>query len=122
MRNLLLPAALAVLLPASTAFAQTAWVEVDDQVMVAPFNLNADRVDDMDVVDAAGRKIGEIEDVIGPSRTEATALVVDFESGSGYVAGDDDVIVPLAGFELQGENLLLLGDAQTVRGYEIYRD
>lgn len=104
------------------AHAQTAWVEVDDQVVVAPFAMTADAIDDMDVVDAAGGKIGEIEDVIGPNRNEATAVVIDLETRSGLIENDADIIVPLAGIELQGKAVRLLGDAATIRGYQIYQD
>jgi hypothetical protein len=44
------------------AWANKHWVEVGENVIVAPFNLTADAVEEMDVVDAAGRKIGEVED------------------------------------------------------------
>jgi sporulation protein YlmC with PRC-barrel domain len=102
------------------AFAAKHWVEVGENVIVAPFNLPADAVEEMDVVDAAGRKIGEVEEVIGPRETEATALAIDFEDNAGL--GEEDVIVPLAGVQLQGDRLLLTGDAKTIKGYEIYAD
>jgi sporulation protein YlmC with PRC-barrel domain len=106
----------------SPALAATHWVEVDENVIVAPFNLPADAVEEMDVVDAAGRKIGEVEEVIGPKETEATALAIDFEDNEGLDDRDEDIIVPLAGVQLQGDRLLLSGDAKTIKGYEIYAD
>ncbi len=107
---------------AGSALAQTAWTETDGQVFVGALGLTVDEIDDMDVVDAAGRKIGEVEDVVGPSRSEATGVVIDLDSTSGLIAGDDDIIVPLAGVEVHGKALRLLGDAATLRGYDIYQD
>jgi sporulation protein YlmC with PRC-barrel domain len=106
---------------AAPAFAQTAWVEVDDRTMVQPFNADADRVEDMDVFDATGRKIGEVEEVIGQSRDAATALVVDFDDDAGY--GDrDDVIIPLDRFSLNGVNIVLNADAGAVAAFDRYND
>lgn len=104
------------------ANAQTAWVEVDDTVVFAPFGLTADAIDDMDVVDATGREIGEVEDVVGPNRTEATAVVIDLESEAGLPQGDADIIVPLGDLEVQGKNLRLPGDAAAIGNYPIHRD
>ena len=119
------PAMLACLLAFTTgpsAFAQSAWVETDDQVIVGALGLTVDEIDDMDVVDAAGQKIGEVEDVVGPTRTEATGIVIDLDTKSGLLANDEDIIVPLAGVEVHGKALRLLVDAATLRGYEIYQD
>ncbi|WP_312796838.1 PRC-barrel domain-containing protein [Tianweitania sp.] len=120
MSLVLAAAALASL--SNVASAQTStWVEVDDKTMVAPFNVDADRLEDMDVHNAAGQKIGEIEDVIGADRATATALVVDFDDQAGY--GDrDDIIVPIERFSLDGVKLVLKDDAATVAAYEVYKD
>ena len=120
-RSILLGSCLALSV-VGAASAQTPWVEIDDQIVVAPFALSADAIGDMDVVDAAGKKIGEVEDVVGPSRNEATAVVIDLDSTSGLLEADKDIVVPLAGVELHGKTLRLLGDAATVRGYQIYQD
>ncbi|GHD09989.1 PRC-barrel domain-containing protein [Tianweitania populi] len=120
MSLVLAAAALASL--SNVASAQTStWVEVDDKTMVAPFNVDADRLEDMDVHNAAGQKIGEIEDVIGTDRAAATALVVDFDDQAGF--GDrDDIIVPIERFSLDGVKLVLKDDAATVAAYEVYKD
>ncbi len=102
------------------ALSQTQWVEVADTVIVMPFGLPADEIDDMDVVDATGGKIGEVERVVGLSPNEATAVTIDLDDNAGLSEREGDIIVPLAGVELQGKALRLLGDAATIRGYEIY--
>ena len=121
-RTSLVLAAVAFTSLSGTALAQTStWVEVDDKTMIAPFNVDADGLEDMDVQNAAGQKIGEIEDVIGTDRAAATALVVDFDDDAGY--GDrDDVIVPVERFSLNGTKLVLQDDAAAVAAYEIYND
>jgi hypothetical protein len=111
----------ALLAGAGIALAQNAWVEVDDAVDVAPLNAQADVVDDWDVYNGAGAKIGEVETVIGPDRNTPTALVVDFEDDAGL--GDrDDLIVPLDRFALNGQNLTLDVDAAAVAAFVEYRD
>jgi hypothetical protein len=113
-------AALAALL-AAPALAQSNWVEVDDQTIVAPFDAIADVVDDWDVYAPDGREIGDVEDVIGPDRNTATALVVDFDDDAGY--GDrDDVVVPLDQFTWQDGRLVLNADPSAIAGMEVWDD
>lgn len=107
-------------LMAGVAFAQGAWVEVSDNVQVAPFNATADQVDDWDVYDATGTEIGEVDEVVGPDANTATALVVDFEGNGGYA--DRDVIIPLDQFTLDGNRLLLNADAAAVTEMETWND
>jgi hypothetical protein len=92
---------------AGTAFAQTAgMVDVDDDVMVPPFNVTVDDLDDMDVYDAAGTEIGEIEEVVGTD-----AFVVDFD-GEGY--GDEERVIGLENFAMDGARMTLSLDAAAV--------
>jgi hypothetical protein len=113
-------AALATLF-AAPALAQSNWVEVDDQTIVAPFDAIADIVDDWDVYAPDGREIGDVEDVIGPDRNTATALVVDFDDNAGY--GDrDDVVVPLDQFTWQDGRLVLNADPSAIAGMEVWDD
>lgn len=120
-RPILIAAGIAFALP-QTALAEKNWVKVGENVTVAPYNLPADAVDEMDVVDAAGRKIGEVDEVIGPTKTEATALTIDLTDNAGLDDRDGDIIVPLAGVQLLGDRLQLIGDAKTLKGYKIYAD
>ncbi|EHK54996.1 PRC-barrel domain-containing protein [Allomesorhizobium alhagi] len=112
--------AIAVALPA-TAAAQTTWVEIADQATVAPLSRSVDRVDDMDVYDASGKKIGEIEEVLGQDADTASALTVDFDDDAGY-GGRDNVIVPLEMFQLDGERLILSADAEAMSSMEVWED
>ena len=105
-----------------TAMAQnTNWVDIDDDAMVTPFNVEADELDDMDVHNSANETIGEVEEVIGTDENTPTALVVEFEDDAGY--GDrDDVIIPLDRFSMNDDKLVLNDDAAAVANYQTYDD
>jgi hypothetical protein len=51
----------------------------DDDRIVEPFNLSADRMDDMDVVTAEGEEIGEIEDVLMDASGQPVAVAVEVD-------------------------------------------
>ena len=119
-RKLLLGIALGGLMTGGAAMAQTAWVEVSDNVHVAAFGAIADQVDDWDVHDASGVEIGEVEEVVGPDADTPTALVVDFEGNAGYA--DRDVVIPIEEFSLEGRRLVLNATPETVSGFEVWKD
>jgi hypothetical protein len=107
----------------SAAFAQGGWGKAADSAMVQPFGMIADDVEDLDVVNASGDKIGEIEDVLTRGGAP-TALGVEFEGFSDYSPGKDlDVIVPLNDFVLQDKRRLKLkAEATAVKAMETYPD
>jgi len=107
----------------SAALAQGGWGKAADSAMVQPFGMIADDVEDLDVIDAGGAKIGEIEDVLTKGGAPK-ALGVEFEGFSDYSPGKDlDVIVPLDDFVLQGKRQLKLkADAAAVKAMETYPD
>ncbi len=112
---------LAAALAAGTAHAQQAWVEVDDNVIVQPFNVDADTVEDWNVYSPAGAEIGDVEEVIGADAQSPTALVVDFDDNAGF--GDrDDVIVPLDQFTWQDNRLVLNADAAAISSMPVWDD
>ena len=102
------------------AFAQSGLVEVRDNVMVEAFAAVADRIDDWDVYDPSGKEIGEVEEVVGPDRDTASALVVDFDDDSAYP--DRDVVIPLSEFVYENGRLTLKATPEAVSGMEIWRD
>lgn len=119
--KLTLTAALAIV-AASTlpAISQAKFVEVEDAVMVQPFNQSADTVDDWDVFTADGIEVGEVEDVVGTDRNVATALAVDFDEKEGFA--DGDVIVPLDQFTYKDDRLILNATADAVSKMEKWND
>lgn len=112
---------IAASLAAGTAYAQQSFVEIEDNVMVQPFNANADTVEDWDVYSPAGVEIADVEDVIGTDAQSPTALVVDFDDNAGF--GDrDDVIVPLDQFSWQDNRLVLNADAAAVSAMPVWNN
>ncbi|WEK04607.1 MAG: hypothetical protein P0Y65_20925 [Candidatus Devosia phytovorans] len=116
---LLTVVALFVAAPA-VAQAQAPWVELEDNAQVAAFNSTVDQIEDWDLYDAAGTKIGEIEAVLGTDATTATALVVDFEQAAGYV--DGDVIVPIDQFTWEANRLSLAIEPTAAQQLELWND
>jgi sporulation protein YlmC with PRC-barrel domain len=49
----------------------------DDNFIVRPFNLTVEQVEDLDVYDAAGHEIGEVEEVLADSHGQVVALAID---------------------------------------------
>jgi len=75
------------------------YVEIeDDAMMIAPFNLTIDELDDYDVIGSTGEKIGEVEDFLADASGEPVAVVIEPEGFLGI--GDEDVIVTLDQLEL----------------------
>lgn len=91
---------------ATPAFAQDQWMKVDDRTPVESMGINADLVDDLDVVNAQGIKIGEIDEVLGTSRDKVEAFVIDFKS-SAKEYGKEDRIVPVNAFTFDGSDIIL---------------
>jgi hypothetical protein len=119
-RKLLLGLVAGGFLAGGSALAQNALVEIDDDVQVAPFGVDADTVDDWDVYDASGTEIGEVENVVGTDAKTPTALAVDFEGNGGYA--DRDVVVPLGEFTRQDGRLILNASPDAVRGMPTWDD
>jgi hypothetical protein len=68
-------------------------IELDDNVVVPAFNITVGELEKQALTDAAGNRIGDIEEVIGTAEAGPTALVIDLENS------DLDVIVPLERFQ-----------------------
>ncbi len=118
MRTALLVAAA---LFSTTAFAQSPaapqLIELDDdQLGVLVLGLSVDQIEDLDVYDAQGTKLGEVEDVLGTDAMTATALVVDLEGV------DLDVIVDLAGLEVRDNRIITTLTAQELRALPAWND
>ncbi len=118
-RNILLGLAAGSLMTGA-ALAQTALVEVNDNVHVAAFGAIADQVDDWDVYDASGVEIGEVEEVVGPDAGTPSALVIDFDGKAGYA--DRDVVIPLDQFTRENNRLTLNAAPEAVSAMETWND
>ncbi len=107
----LLPAlaAAAVLSAAVSAVSQQAsapgYREVTDgQLVIQPFNLTVDQIDDMGVFGPDGEKIGEIEEVLTDAAGKPLAASV--EVGGFLGIGERKVVVMLDQLRLVGQRLV----------------
>jgi sporulation protein YlmC with PRC-barrel domain len=75
-------------------------VEVEDEaMMVERFNLSVKQLEDMEITDSGGKRIGEVEDVLMTPEGQITALAVE-------VVGDKEVVVALDQLRRQGDVLM----------------
>lgn len=107
-------------LMAAPALGQTQWVELQDNVQVSQFGSTVDQIEDWDLYDAGGQKIGEIEAVLGSDGALASALVVDFDNAASFV--DGDVIVPIDQFTWEANRLSLNIDQAGAQQLELWND
>lgn len=124
MKRIISTAILGAALAAGPALAaENGWAEVPDNAKVPGFDMTADQFDEFDIVDAAGNKIGEIEDVLAKGGGEASAVGVEFKQFSDYSPGKDiDVVVPLAKLSLKDNKLTLNASANDVKAMQTYPD
>lgn len=96
---------LASVLIAGSAFAQAKLVEVDDDnLRVASLSVTVDQLEDMDVYDAAGMKIGDVEDVLGATKDQPIAVAVDADDFLGQ--DGEDVVVTIDQLRIQDGKLV----------------
>ncbi len=122
MTSRLLAASLfALAISVNAASAQSGWIEISGQTHIPELQANADTVDDWDVYSLNGKRIGEVEEVLGTEPGKVSALVIDFDDNAGF--GDrDDVIVPLDRFSIVDRHLTLSVSAAAVAGMAVYAD
>jgi hypothetical protein len=98
-------ASAAVAQPTSAPGAAAGYREVTDgQLVVQPFNLTVDQIDDMDVFGPDGEKIGEIEEVLATAAGQPVAASV--EVGGFLGIGERKVVVMLDQLRLVGQRLV----------------
>jgi hypothetical protein len=108
---------------ATTAMAQTAapvrYVELeDDKASVAALGLTVGQVKDMDIIDNAGNKVAEIEEVLGSDADTATALAIDLETSD----IDDDVLIDFGAVELVNNQIVTSLSAEALAALPIWDD
>ncbi|WP_427023378.1 hypothetical protein ACP4J4_12540 [Aureimonas ureilytica] len=120
MHRTLLAAATAVLLSGAAANAQTAsLVEVNDNVMLMPWNMSADAVEDAKVLQKGdGIELGEVEEVLGTDANTPTALAVEFKGTTTGFTGTK--IIPIDRFAPDGSRLTLSTSAAEVASFPEY--
>jgi hypothetical protein len=76
----------------------------DDAMMVQPFNLSVDRIEDMDLYAPGGDEIGEVEEVLVDATGKPMAVAA--EVGGFLGIGDKTVTIGLDQIRLDGERLV----------------
>jgi sporulation protein YlmC with PRC-barrel domain len=114
-------AMLACIASASTALAQTTWLEIDDDsLMIEPLTLSVDELEDRDVYTADGEEIGEVEEVLGTTQGEPTALAL--EVGGFLGIGEREVIVPLDQLAITEDRVVLDMTKEQIEALEDWDD
>jgi sporulation protein YlmC with PRC-barrel domain len=75
----------------------------DETMMIQPLNLSAEDVEDMEVYNAAGDEIGEVDEVLVDA---ANQLALAVEVGGFLDVGDKTVILPLDQVRVQEDQLV----------------
>lgn len=106
---------------AGSAFAQQSeLVKIDSSVQIELLGTIAGSAKDLNVIDAAGKKLGEIEAVVGPDSKTPSAIVVDFDDGAGF--GSNNLAVPLDSFTRTNGQLTLDVDPSSTASLPVYND
>ncbi|KQS64180.1 hypothetical protein ASG39_13525 [Rhizobium sp. Leaf371] len=123
LNTLITTATLALLAGAGTSFAQaqaTALVDISGKTMVPGFNVTADDLESMNVYNAAGEKIGEIEDVVGTDASTPTGVAIDFERSANL--GREHRVVDITKVKQDGLRLVVDIDAAAAAQLPVYDD
>jgi len=118
MKHMMTSVAIASLLFVGTAIAQGSYVELDDDVQVPAFSMTVDDLEDLDVFNSSGQKIGAVEEVLGTDAQTASAVSVDFKD---EVARDDRV-VELSNLTSEGRQLVIDLDTAAISQLPVYDD
>ncbi len=88
------------------AQAQTAqWTEIeDDSMMIPAFNMSVDDLDDMDLYDASGERIGEVDDIL--IGDDGTSMAASLDVGGFLGIGEKDVVLPLDSLRVSEDGLV----------------
>ena len=92
----------------------------DDDLVVEPFNLSVDQIEDMDVKTAAGEEVGDIEEVL--TDTSGQPVAVSLEVGGFLGIGEREVVVGLDQLQLADDDFVIDADKAMVEGLPDWKD
>jgi hypothetical protein len=99
----------------------TAYQEAeDDDMVVQPFNLTVDDLEDMNLESAAGDDIGEVEEVLTDGTGQPVAVAV--EVGGFLGIGEREVVFPLDQLQLVDDGLVTSADRATIEALPDWED
>ncbi|HEX5795836.1 MAG TPA: PRC-barrel domain-containing protein [Geminicoccaceae bacterium] len=92
----------------------------DDDLVVEPFNLSVDQIEDMDVKTAAGEEVGDVEEVLTDASGQPVA--VSLEVGGFLGIGEREVVVGLDQLQLADDDFVIDADKAMVEGLPDWKD
>ena len=92
----------------------------DDDLVVQPFNLTVDDIEDMDLKSAAGDDIGEVEKVLTDAGGQPAAVTV--EVGGFLGIGEREVVLGLDQLQLMDDHLVTAADKATIEALPDWDD
>jgi len=92
----------------------------NDDLVVQPFGLTVDDIDDMDVMNADGEEIGEIEEVLLDASGQPVAVSVEVDDFLGI--DDREVVFGLDQLQLTGDDFVTSVDRATVEALPEWDD
>jgi uncharacterized protein YrrD len=99
----------------------TAYQEAeDDDMVVQPFNRTVDDIEDLDLKNADGDEIGEVEEVLIDAGGQPVAIAV--EVGGFLGIGERDVVLGLDQVQLVDDDLVTSADKATIEGLPDWPD
>jgi hypothetical protein len=106
---------------AGTAPAVTGMHEAEDEAMIVlPFNLSVDRLEDMNLAATGGEEIGEIDEVLVDSTGKPVAVAA--EVGGFLGIGDKTVVIGLDQLQLQNDRLVTGMTKEQIEGLPAWED
>ena len=99
----------------------TAYQEAeDDDMVVQPFNRTVDDIEDLDLKNADGDEIGEVEEVLIDASGQPVAIAV--EVGGFLGIGEREVVLGLDQVQLVDDDLVTSADKATIEGLPDWPD
>jgi hypothetical protein len=92
----------------------------DDDLVVPPFGITVDDIDDMDLMNADGEEIGEIEEVLLDAGGQPVAVSVEVDDFLGM--GEREVVFGLDGLQLTDDDFVTSVDKATVEALPEWDD
>ena len=92
----------------------------DDAMVVQPFNLSVDDIEDMDLKSAGGDDIGEVEEVLTDASGEPAAVTV--EVGGFLGIGEREVVLGLDQLELMDDHFVTTADKAALEAMPEWED
>lgn len=92
----------------------------DDDLVVQPFGITVDDIDDMDLMNADGEEIGEIEEVLLDASGQPVAISVEVDDFLGD--GEREVVFGLDQLQLMDDDFVTSVDKATVEALPEWDD